>query len=140
MKAKAKGISVKMCSFTTMTWACRFCTQMSMNDGEIFAIALLLPPLAQQQLLDIWQVQKNLRFVHSNKNVSIILWGMPVICGKANLCKKWQPNLKSRRFYAPPHSRPVAFLKLIKTCRWKENLLSHCLYVRQCILIKNWSF
>jgi hypothetical protein len=46
---------------------------MSMNDGEIFAIALLLPPLAQQQLLDIWQVQKNLRFVHSNKNVSIIL-------------------------------------------------------------------
>ena len=64
---------------------------------------------------------KNLRFVHSNKNVSIILWGMPVICGKANLCKKWQPNLKSRRFYAPPHSRPVAFLKLIKTCRWKEN-------------------
>jgi len=36
---------------------------MSMNDGEIFAIALLLPPLAQQQqLLDIWQVQKKFTF------------------------------------------------------------------------------
>ena len=37
-----------------------------------------------------------LRFVHSNKNVSITLGGMPVIWGKANWCKKWQhkPQVK----------------------------------------------
>ena len=125
---KAKGISVKMCSFTTMTWACRFCTQMSMNDGEIFAIA----SASTTQQPAPWYLASAKKIYVSytvHKNVSIILWGMPVICGKANLCKKWQPNLKSRRFYAPPHSRPVAFLKLIKTCRWKENLwVIACMY------------